>query len=63
MWIWKECHWNSIICVLVLGVETCFQVVKILLFPSSHFINYEGWFVWEEDSLEAEGICDGLIMV
>lgn len=59
----KECCWNSIICTVELGVEICFQVIKILLFPSYHLINYEGWFVWEDDRLEAEGIRDGLIMV
>lgn len=48
---------------VVLGAEICFRVVKILLFTSSHLINYEGSFVWEDVRLEAEGIHDSLIMV
>lgn len=46
---------------VVLGVEICFQVVNSILFPSFLSINYEGWFVWEEDRLKVEGIRDGLI--
>lgn len=45
--------------VIVLHVKICFQVVNIILFSSSHSVNYEGW---EADSLEIEGINDGLIM-
>lgn len=47
---------------VVLYVKICLQVVNIILFPSSHLVNYEGWFVWKADSLEVEGINDGLIM-